>query len=219
MRFNLFTLIFILNVFPGTTQDRPVTCTDLHGYWDTMYMQIEDIDKRFNNLKTLKDNDWKEVLVPEIKTVVQKRVRGRPKKFQAQSRIKDMLKNARLRKNNPDLFIGNGECPISEKLLVEKPSSTKKRKSLLETFGNKENRKLSSSPGLAMLRLSQAIKCGDGLTPSKSILKTDSNRSEKRTTKSVLFKDLEDDKENSFENLMVFSPMTPRRSRRLSQLT
>lgn len=203
--------------FLGANKDRPVTCADLHGYWDTMYMQIEDIDKRFKNLQTLKDNNWKEILLPDKKPVA-KRARGRPKKITAQSRIKDMLKNARLRKNAVDPQNGDGE-PAPELLTVE-PSSGRKRKSLLEsTFNNRENRKLSSSPGMAMLRISQAIKLGDGLTPSKSILKTDSNRSGKRTTKSVLFKDLEDDKENSFENLMSFSPVTPRRSRRVSRVT
>lgn len=201
--------------------EQSVKCTDLHGYWDTIYMQVEDIDKRFNKLENLKDNGWKELLMPD-KTVVTKRPKGRPKKVVAQSRIKDMIKNSRMGKKKCDL--GNGIQELLSDLpkstdLTEPPSSIKKRKSLLETtFSSTQNKKLSCSPGVAMMKISQAIKCGDGLTPSKSILKTEGNRSERRAMKSVVFKDLEN-KENSFENLINFSPVTPRRSRRLSRVT
>jgi disks large-associated protein 5 len=35
-----------------------VTCKDLQGFWDMMYMEIKDCDNRFNKLKELKSKNW-----------------------------------------------------------------------------------------------------------------------------------------------------------------
>lgn len=186
-------------------------------------MQIEDIDKRFTNLQNLKNNKWIEVLIPDKKKPTMKRGPARAKKVTARSKIKDMITNARKRKNNQDLSVcddeANGDRIVKSSPLVQQ-SSAKKRSSLrVSTLTGEAKKKLSSSPGLAILRVSQAIKYGDGMTPSKSILKTDGSRSEKRATKSVLFKDLEEDKENNVEDFISFSPFTPRRSSRISRVT
>lgn len=203
-----------------TDLEKSVTCADLHGYWDTMYMQVEDIHKRFNNLQHLQDSGWKEVLIADTK-IETKRPKGRPKRKEAQSKIKDIIKKARMniKKNNCNVneehsLRHSENVTISD--IVEQPSSTKKKRYLLES--TVRNTKLSSSPGMTMLKLSQAIKCGDGLTPSKSILKNDCNRSVKRSVKSVNFKDIKENKENKFHDLS-FSPATPRRSKRLSRIT
>ncbi|KAJ8926156.1 hypothetical protein NQ314_021499 [Rhamnusium bicolor] len=85
--------------------EKPITCKDLHGFWDMIYMQVEDLNKRFNRLGILKANDWQEV-VPEKKPVV-KRGRGRPKKASASSTLKNLIKAARNKKKSND----EGEIP------------------------------------------------------------------------------------------------------------
>ncbi|KAG5900320.1 hypothetical protein JTB14_026328 [Gonioctena quinquepunctata] len=48
-----------------------------------------------------------------------------------------------------------------------------------------------------MMKVTRTIKSGYGITPSSSILETNANRSEKRITKSAVFKDDFDDKKVS----------------------
>ncbi|XP_013162405.1 PREDICTED: uncharacterized protein LOC106113896 isoform X2 [Papilio xuthus] len=42
------------------TGARQVTTQDLHGFWDMVYIQVEDINKRFEQLEQLMANNWKE---------------------------------------------------------------------------------------------------------------------------------------------------------------
>lgn len=44
---------------------------DLAGFWDMVYLQVEEIDKMFSNLEDLKKNGWK--MEPVIKPVVVKK--------------------------------------------------------------------------------------------------------------------------------------------------
>lgn len=53
-------------------QSAPVTCEDLHGFWDMVYIQVINLEKRFDNLKQLKENNWQE-------TVIEKKVIAKPK--------------------------------------------------------------------------------------------------------------------------------------------
>ncbi|KAG5870917.1 hypothetical protein JTB14_004139 [Gonioctena quinquepunctata] len=213
-------------------KDKPITCTDLHGFWDMVYMQVENLDKRFASLETWKANNWQEVL-PEKKITVQKqgRSRGRPKKGTATSSLKDAIRAARNKhKLNPEVIAENAIVLLTRTPLKEHPTpvpTSSNRKSLrVSLLAGSALKRTSSSPGLTMMKVTQAIKSGDGITPSRSILKTNANRSEKRITKSVLFKDdvddkrvSDDDKENDggLSDLINFSPVTPsRRSKRLS---
>ncbi|XP_029178489.1 uncharacterized protein LOC114946214 [Nylanderia fulva] len=40
--------------------DIPVTCADLHGFWDMMYLEVKDCDSRFAKLEELQANHWRE---------------------------------------------------------------------------------------------------------------------------------------------------------------
>nr|CAB3267413.1 uveal autoantigen with coiled-coil domains and ankyrin repeats [Phallusia mammillata] len=42
------------------TSEKPVTCQDLQGFWDMIYFQVEDVKKKFSDLETRKQQDWKE---------------------------------------------------------------------------------------------------------------------------------------------------------------
>ncbi|NXB04968.1 DLGP5 protein, partial [Cnemophilus loriae] len=51
---------------------KETTCTDLDGFWDMVNFQIEDVNKKFENLKKLQDNEWQPLDVPS-KAVVKKK--------------------------------------------------------------------------------------------------------------------------------------------------
>ncbi|XP_072194458.1 disks large-associated protein 5 [Excalfactoria chinensis] len=44
--------------------EKETTCTDLDGFWDMINFQIEDVNKKFDNLQKLQDNKWQPVAVP-----------------------------------------------------------------------------------------------------------------------------------------------------------
>ncbi|NXB72626.1 DLGP5 protein, partial [Donacobius atricapilla] len=52
--------------------EKETTCTDLDGFWDMIYFQVEDVNKKFDNLKKLQDNEWQPLDVPS-KAVVKKK--------------------------------------------------------------------------------------------------------------------------------------------------
>nr|XP_023016142.1 disks large-associated protein 5-like [Leptinotarsa decemlineata]XP_023016143.1 disks large-associated protein 5-like [Leptinotarsa decemlineata] len=218
-------------------KEKPITCTDLHGFWDMIYMQVGDLDKRFANLEVLKTNNWVEV-IPEKKVTALKKARGRPKKVTSSSSLRNAIQAARNKKKqqenhlveNSEVFLVNS--PVRKCPTPNIPSSLRRslRVSVLNAQMEVNTKRVSSSPGLTMMKVTQAIKSGDGITPSRSILKSNINKSEKRITKSVLFKeDLGDNelltevnKENNASTLnsSISCPITPtRRSKRLNKNT
>ncbi|NWS75084.1 DLGP5 protein, partial [Crotophaga sulcirostris] len=52
--------------------EKETTCTDLDGFWDMVNFQIEDVNKKFDNLKKLQDNEWQPIDVPS-KAIVKKK--------------------------------------------------------------------------------------------------------------------------------------------------
>ncbi|XP_032918915.1 disks large-associated protein 5 [Catharus ustulatus] len=52
--------------------EKETTCTDLDGFWDMVNFQIEDVSKKFDDLKKLQDNEWQPLDVPS-KAVVKKK--------------------------------------------------------------------------------------------------------------------------------------------------
>ncbi|NWI65332.1 DLGP5 protein, partial [Todus mexicanus] len=52
--------------------EKETTCTDLDGFWDMVYFQIEDVKKKFDNLKKLQDNEWQPLDIPS-KEIVKKK--------------------------------------------------------------------------------------------------------------------------------------------------
>ncbi|XP_016139618.1 disks large-associated protein 5-like [Sinocyclocheilus grahami] len=54
--------------------EKITTCTDLQGFWDMVYFQVEDVNKKFNALKEAEAREWKE----EVRPVARKRVAKKP---------------------------------------------------------------------------------------------------------------------------------------------
>lgn len=77
-------------------KEKPITSKDLQGYWETAYLQVEDLDKKFAHLEKLKSNHWQEVLSERKK--VSKKPKSKPKKKIVASKLKDMIKTARNKK-------------------------------------------------------------------------------------------------------------------------
>uniref|UniRef100_A0A8C0QLJ6 DLG associated protein 5 n=1 Tax=Chelonoidis abingdonii TaxID=106734 RepID=A0A8C0QLJ6_CHEAB len=44
--------------------DKETTCTDLDGFWDMVSFQVEDVNKKFDNLSKLQENGWQPVNSP-----------------------------------------------------------------------------------------------------------------------------------------------------------
>ncbi|VEN44208.1 unnamed protein product [Callosobruchus maculatus] len=195
-------------------EERTVSCQDLHGFWDMVYLQVEDLNKRFDNLNKLKENNWREIIT-EKKVVRTKR--QRKTKTEASSKIKEMIDAAKKKKkqeqqgrtiNDLPVILAEGvkvdeSQPIlqsprpSPRRSVTKPGSSVRRSLRASLLTNQlQQKRRNSSPGLVMMNVSQMIKSNDGLTPCRSILKnTQQSKSEKRITKTVLFKeDLEEER-------------------------
>ncbi|NWI17156.1 DLGP5 protein, partial [Crypturellus soui] len=54
--------------------EKETTCTDLDGFWDMVNFQIEDVNKKFDNLKKLQENEWQPLDVPSKEVIKKKTV-------------------------------------------------------------------------------------------------------------------------------------------------
>lgn len=57
----------LISACETNSSERPVTVQDLQGYWEVMYIQVEDIYSKFEEVKKLKQNNWEPLPSPEIK--------------------------------------------------------------------------------------------------------------------------------------------------------
>ncbi|KAM7164770.1 disks large-associated protein 5 isoform 2-T2 [Macrochelys suwanniensis] len=49
--------------------DKETTCTDLDGFWDMVSFQVEDVNKKFDNLSKLQENGWQPVNIPSKRAI------------------------------------------------------------------------------------------------------------------------------------------------------
>ncbi|XP_072947375.1 uncharacterized protein [Epargyreus clarus] len=100
-----------------------VTPADLHGFWDMVFMQVENVDMRFKKLEEMRTRNW----VEEAPVVQRKKVAPRPKvavKPAATSRIKDMIAAARKAKKQ-DAAPQEGPANPSAEPSAEAPETNK----------------------------------------------------------------------------------------------
>ncbi|XP_029454125.1 disks large-associated protein 5 [Rhinatrema bivittatum] len=55
--------------------EKETTCTDLDGFWDMISFQIEDVDKKFDNLVKLQENSWHYDIIQTEKVIKKKSVK------------------------------------------------------------------------------------------------------------------------------------------------
>ncbi|KAJ2943524.1 hypothetical protein O0L34_g16633 [Tuta absoluta] len=78
---------------PGTAL---VTPADLHGFWDMVFMQVENVDLRFKALEELRQRNWVEDKpVPKKKPLAKKPAKQLAKPTGGASRIREMIAAAR----------------------------------------------------------------------------------------------------------------------------
>ncbi|XP_075978975.1 uncharacterized protein LOC142978419 isoform X2 [Anticarsia gemmatalis] len=79
-----------------------VTPADLHGFWDMVFMQVENVDMRFKNLEELRARGWVEKPVEIKKKVVKPNVKKVTKPTGGPSRLREMIAAARKAKKEQE---------------------------------------------------------------------------------------------------------------------
>ncbi|CAD1468563.1 unnamed protein product, partial [Heterotrigona itama] len=177
-----------------------VTCKDLQGFWDMMYMDIKNCDLQFEKLETLRSQDWKEeaVLVngsftKKIRNILAKRKKKmaerirRNKELKSNQHLTSKINNKYQRNISPNIkhkiksmFIG-----CSENELIKHRSCLLKNSYPIIT-----NDKVSKTPEV---QLDDSISyINSNQTPGRSILKQPKNSTETkciRSTNKVNFDD------------------------------
>ncbi|CAH1774920.1 unnamed protein product [Owenia fusiformis] len=71
------------------TGEKEITATDLQGFWDMIYFQVEDVNKKFEDLAKLRANNWvEETPKPKVVAVKKKTVKPAVKKAAAKPVVK-----------------------------------------------------------------------------------------------------------------------------------
>ncbi|KAI4499266.1 hypothetical protein M0802_005526 [Mischocyttarus mexicanus] len=118
-----------------------VTCRDLQGFWDMMYMEIQNCDSRFEALEKLRSRGWKEEeeivakVKPKRKVVSKKKVVPKKKSsvqafiLAAKQKMKNNTNNSnRLQENENEVLTSVNNIDIENKNIVIN-SATKEWKS------------------------------------------------------------------------------------------
>jgi len=74
--------------------EKETTCTDLMGFWEMIYFQVEDVDKKFTKLSEIESNNWAEIVKKPATTkkkIVKKPVVGAGPKKAASSGLKALI--------------------------------------------------------------------------------------------------------------------------------
>eukprot|EP00092_Neocalanus_flemingeri_P017004 GFUD01018391.1.p1 GENE.GFUD01018391.1~~GFUD01018391.1.p1 ORF type:complete len:1165 (+),score=384.52 GFUD01018391.1:49-3543(+) len=74
--------------------EKETTCTDLMGFWEMIYFQVEDVEKKFEKLREIESNNWTEVVVKPVfakKKMVKKAAVGAGSKKVASSGLKALI--------------------------------------------------------------------------------------------------------------------------------
>ncbi|XP_044267048.1 guanylate kinase-associated protein mars isoform X2 [Tribolium madens] len=223
----------LINKCQSDCKEARVTCEDLHGFWDMMHLQIDNLDKRYANLDNLKANNWQEI-IPEVKKDIGKKKGRKPKTAKASTALREAIQAARKKKQTEDQITPLNQRSIRLSVVktdektkrISSPGLACKTENQITSLNRSSNRlsivktdeqtRRISSPGLTMMKVSQFGKNVE--TPAKSILKDASVKSnQKSRTKSVLFHDevIHENKKSDPNNSVTKTPI--RRSHRLSK--
>ncbi|XP_064624839.1 disks large-associated protein 5-like [Lineus longissimus] len=108
---------------------KPVDCSDLQGFWDMVYFQVEDVNDKFDKLEKLKASGWV-MDKPKVKKVLKKKTTATVKpaiKITARSKFADF--RAKMKQQKPEEQPATAEVdlmkPVTPKVDITKPMSPK----------------------------------------------------------------------------------------------
>eukprot|EP00090_Calanus_glacialis_P004781 TRINITY_DN13585_c0_g1_i1.p1 TRINITY_DN13585_c0_g1~~TRINITY_DN13585_c0_g1_i1.p1 ORF type:complete len:1147 (-),score=456.64 TRINITY_DN13585_c0_g1_i1:134-3574(-) len=108
--------------------EKETTTEDLMGFWEMIYFQVEDVDKKFGKLKDVEANNWTEVVPKPVvtkKKAVKKPVVGAGPKKAASSGLKALIAAKRKAAEEAKAaLLGEQEKPIEEEAKVEEIESS-----------------------------------------------------------------------------------------------
>ncbi|XP_022129699.2 disks large-associated protein 5 [Pieris rapae] len=187
-----------------------VTPVDLQGFWDMVYMQVENLDVRFAKLGEMQARGW----APDKKPQEKRRKAPPPKaaKPVTTSRIKDMIAAARKAKKQQEAPESSktfeaGFFSVHSPIRSPAPTTPNKPTTLLKAVLSSEAKKASASKNAASFAMLRASMIGKNIepeydssslnliqftpinlkaTPGRSILKSGAKNSRK-SLKMVLF--------------------------------
>nr|XP_026487292.1 disks large-associated protein 5-like [Vanessa tameamea] len=147
-----------------------VTPTDLHGFWDMVFMQVENVDMRFKKLEEMRARGWVDEQPVEVKKKVVSKPAASRSRPAATSRLKDIIAAARKAKKDHNVDVPVVENTAEESktfeagfFSVQSPVKSPKQAStpvskpslLKAVLSNEANKSASkNSASFAMLRAS-----------------------------------------------------------------
>ncbi|XP_006614557.1 disks large-associated protein 5-like isoform X1 [Apis dorsata] len=161
-----------------------VTCKDLQGFWDMMYMEIKNCDLRFEKLEKLRSQGWKEEEIVIVKPIIKKKSTVKKKIVSTKStsirailaekkknmteKMKDNNSTNELESNlnhsnncksieNPNMHYEKKSISIDSKENKFTPVKHNKRSSLLQKV-QLSNLSMKTKSPLTMIKISQMYK-------------------------------------------------------------
>ncbi|PNF28820.1 hypothetical protein B7P43_G04433 [Cryptotermes secundus] len=186
------------------TTEAPVMCSDLNGFWDMVYMQVEDVDLRFSKLEKLKLNSWREEENTVCVEAKRPATRGskQAKKVQkpAKSSIRAMITAARKRRQiespedvggvsmNPACTPKQGAVSRSESTpIVSRKSQTSVLQHTLLDQHKRHSRGRRQEPSPIVIKVAQIAKFSEAAcAPSPCTKSLPTQTSRKSILKSVM---------------------------------
>ncbi|XP_033349935.1 disks large-associated protein 5-like [Bombus vosnesenskii] len=170
-----------------------VTCKDLQGFWDMMYIEVRNCDVRFEKLENLRAHAWKEEELFAQRPVAKKKVVKKKVVSTKPSSVRAFLakKKMKLRNSGDAKELKSKSINSSENEIISVRDD--KRLSLLQKVQSSETPKIAKSP-LTIIKISQMCKTpkiqlddsisyiNSNRTPGKSILKQQKNFNEIEST-------------------------------------
>lgn len=164
--------------------EKKVTCQDLQGFWDMVYMQVEDCDSRFGQLIKLQEKNWVEDQPEVSKTVVASKKPVATKKTvpSKSSSVRDMIRAARRKlmesnkiENSPAVTVAKSSCATPHNssqlstikfdggfFMVESPKKTVTPKSIRKLTLSQQPKHSGEAQrrrsALSLMKVSQALK-------------------------------------------------------------
>ncbi|XP_057374874.1 disks large-associated protein 5-like [Daphnia carinata] len=121
----------LVNQFENKTGEKEITASDLEGFWEMIYLQVSDVDKKFEELEKLKESGWVRTEdVPEqnkkLKVTTKKKA---PVARPAKSNMRALIAAAR-KKQLAEKSCGSPSIKRRSSLLMSPARTPGKRQSL-----------------------------------------------------------------------------------------